>query len=113
MEVGPGPPSQRGGEMSLAINPDEVGEVLLADGWHEVDDLADGSGRSSFDLDSYEYVLPHPDSDRDGLVLLGGGQSDLVCSTGFIFQESVDEDGERHHTTIMGPITAIPAVRMR
>jgi hypothetical protein len=93
--------------MSLAIDPGMVKAVLLADGWHEVDDL-------DFELDSYEFVEPHPDPNRNGLVLHGGGNSG-VCATGFRFQEVVydpGEDGEvRYLCKIAGPLTAILAVR--
>jgi hypothetical protein len=99
-----------GDDVSLAINPDHVTEVLLADGWHQVDDMA--PDRSSFDLDSYEYELPHPDDNREGLVLHGGGQSG-ICATGFTFTEPVYEDGECHLCQITGPLTSILAVRMR
>lgn len=43
---------------SLAIDPDDVTEVLLADGWHEVD-------KDSFDLDAYEYITERT-TDEDG-----------------------------------------------
>lgn len=84
--------------MSLAINPDNVVAVLLADGlgWHEV-------AGDSFDLDSYEFIEPHPNPDRDGLVLHGGGQSG-VCATGFAF---MDTGGD----WLCGPLTAVLAVR--
>ena len=39
--------------MSLAIDVDKVGGVLLADGWHKV---RWQDGRSTFDIDAYEYV---------------------------------------------------------
>ena len=89
--------------MSLGIDPEKVTEVLLADGWHEVSDL-------DFTLDSYEYVEPHPDPNRNPLVLHGGGASG-ICATGFRFNESVDEDGEHQQRTVAGPLTSILTVR--
>ena len=83
--------------MSLYINPGKVTAVLLADGWHDVAD-------DSFDLDAYEYVEPHPDPGRDGLILLGGGQCAGVPSTGFVFAEV----GGGY---LFGPLTSIVAVR--
>jgi len=97
--------------MSLAIDPNEVTAVLLADGWHEVQVLGDNSW-SSFDLDSYEYVDAQSDPDRDPIVLVGGGQSG-ICSVGFTFRELVDENGTRRYCTVMGPLTSILAVRTR
>lgn len=57
--------------MSLYINVDLVQRVLLADGWHNVEE-------ESFDLDAYEFC------DGDDLTLHGGGASG-ICSTGFSF----------------------------
>jgi hypothetical protein len=76
--------------MSLYINADGVHKVLLADGWHTVED-------QSFDLDAYEYH-------RDDFVLLYGGRCDGVVSTGFSF---TDADT---HAPIFGPLTSILAV---
>lgn len=85
--------------MSLMINPDMVTAVHLATGRFEVE-----SG--SFDLDSYEYVQPHTNPDRDGLVLHGGGNSG-VCATGFAFRLPGGV------VTMCGPLTAILAVETR
>ncbi len=74
--------------MSLAIDPEKVVEVLLADGWHRV---------LEFHVDAYEFV------DGDDFVLHGGGRGG-ICSAGFSFRES-DE------TWISGPLTALQAVR--
>lgn len=81
--------------MSLAIDVDKVVAVLLADGWHDVED-------HSFSLDSYEYVW-WPKGADDSQVVHGGGQSD-VCATGFEFYESA-------FIKMAGPLTAILAVR--
>ena len=82
--------------MSLAINPDSVVAVLLADGWHDVDDTV--SGVSAFSIDSYEYV------DDDAHVHHGGGDSG-ICAVGFSF---LDRTG----VIVAGPLTSILAVRM-
>lgn len=76
--------------MSLAIEVDEVAGVLLADGWHVVDD-------DSFDLDSYEFL-------HGEVPLHLGGQSG-ICATGFAFKEGGD--------VVLGPLTSILAVRCR
>lgn len=77
--------------MSLAIEVDDVRRVLLSDGqWHLVVD-------KSFTTDSYEFVC-------GSYTQLGGGQCDLVPSTGFAFK---DRDGQ----WVYGPLTAIQAVR--
>ena len=88
--------------MSLAIDPSQVTDVLLADGWHEVTDL-------SFDLDSYEYV-ERTEHDALGMVLHGGGQSG-ICATGFRFNELIEEDGEYLARAVAGPLTSVLAVR--
>lgn len=75
--------------MSLRIDIDKVTAVLLADGWHTVDD-------ASFDCDAYEFMS------GDGELVHGGGQSG-VCATGFGFNS---EDAR-----IYGPLTAILAVK--
>jgi hypothetical protein len=83
--------------MSLAIDPDSVTHVLLADseGWHEVD-------HGTFDLDAYEYVIAHEGPLESGDILHGGGQSG-VCATGFTFRSGMYR--------VSGPLTAIVAVR--
>ena len=74
--------------MSLALEVDNVMEVLLADGWHLV-------RHKSFGLDSYEYLW-------GGQVLHGGGSSD-VCAIGFMFTDGTD--------TFAGPLTSILAIK--
>lgn len=76
--------------MSLNIEVDDVYEVLLADGWHEVADR-------SFDLDSYEFHW--------GNIALHGGGSGGVCATGFTFKEAGVGGW------IAGPFTAVLAIR--
>lgn len=83
--------------MSLMIDPSTVIAIHLATGRFEVD---------SFELDSYEYVQPHPNPDKDGFVLHGGGHSG-VCATGF----AVTLPGS--HVVMCGPLTAILAVETK
>lgn len=85
--------------MSLAIDVSTVTAVLLPDGWHNVAD-------HSFDIDSYEFVEPHPDSHRDPYALLSGGQEPHIPASGFRF---IEDDGEA--TPIEGPLTSVLAVR--
>ena len=87
--------------MSLAIDVDAVTAVLLADGWHPVHE-------QSFDVDSYEFVGPHPDQDHN-FVLLAGGQENLIPARGFSFYEAREDLGQI--VAIYGPLTAILAVR--
>jgi hypothetical protein len=84
--------------MSLEIDPEDVLDVLLADGWHEVLER-------SFTLDAYEFV------ESGGFVLHSGGNSG-VCSTGFMFKTSSPEfPGSDAAVIISGPLTAILAVK--
>ncbi len=82
--------------MSLAIDVDRVTQVLLADGWHEVE--FSGS-TSSFSLDAYEFIQGHEGKADD--VLHGGGQGG-ICATGATWQEK--------GATFFCPLTAILAV---
>ena len=81
--------------MSLYINADNVTAVLLPEvGWLPVDKLS--SGRSSFDLDSYEFH-------RGNRSLLGGGTEKHVPATGFVFTS----EGKQ----VYGPLTSVLAVK--
>lgn len=84
--------------MSLNIDIDTVTEVLLEDGWHQVEDV-------SFDLDAYEYQQRW---ENDGLhksyPVHAAGNSG-VCSNGFMFKEN--------GAVVMGPLTAILAVKCK
>ena len=84
--------------MSLAINVDVVEAVLLADGWHLCDPLVDGSGDSSFDLDTFEFM-------EGDLLIFRGGETALIPTIGFFFRE----DG----AGVAGPLTSVLAVRTR
>lgn len=77
--------------MSLAINPDHITRVLLADGWHPVHN-------TSFNIDSYEFVW------RD-LIVHGGGQSGITAA-GYIFTT----DGG---VILCGPLTSVLAVELK
>lgn len=85
--------------MSLAINPDQVRGVLLADGWHTVAEYQEEEPISTFALDAYEYVTPHPVADRDPLIQQGDE------TLGFAFQ---DADGGQW---VYGPLSSVIAVR--
>jgi hypothetical protein len=89
--------------MSLLINPNTVTAVLLADGWHTVDQ--DDDGISSFTIDSYEFVFMIKDPLQGTLTPIpvhGVGDSG-VCAKGFQFATGGDY--------VSGPLTAVLAVR--
>lgn len=79
--------------MSLAIETNDIIGVLLADGWHTVDD-------ESFGIDSYEYMWHVGMGDTP---MLRGGQEEHVAAAGFSFIE-----GNR---IISGPLTSVLAVK--
>ena len=84
--------------MSLSIDIARVTDVLLEDGWHEVED-------QSFDLDAYEYVQEWENyGEKKSLVIHPGGHAG-VCRAGFLFKEN--------GAVLMGPLTAILAVRSK
>jgi hypothetical protein len=76
--------------MSLAIRPDNVLAVLLADGWHDV-------RGNSFEIDSYEFV-------RDAEVHFGGS---IVSGTGMVGAKWTGTDDR----VIYCPLTSILAVK--
>lgn len=78
--------------MSLAIDVDDVTEVLLSSGWYTVTD-------DSFFIDSYEFVW--------GDELAHGGGASGVCSSGFRFHAR-DEAGRIR--ILSGPLSSILAV---
>lgn len=84
--------------MSLAIDVDRVAAVMVGNTWHEVAD-------TSFVLDAYEYIEPHPDPDGDPFVHLYGGRETLVPATGFQFRDQATG------ALMFGPLTSIQAVR--
>lgn len=79
--------------MSLRIQVDKVGAVLIGDRWFEVTP-------GTFNLDAYEFM--------DGATLIHGGGQGGVCGTGFEFVES-RRDG-RSDLRVAGPLTSIKAV---
>ena len=90
--------------MSLAINVNEVHSVLLLDGWHSVSFNKDGI--SSFDLDSYEYYMPHPTNPDKDRTLLGTGNDPLISTKGATWISTTNH-------LYNCPLTSILAIRMR
>jgi hypothetical protein len=84
--------------MSLRIDPNKIFGALIAGEWISVDE-------GTFDIDAYEYI----ESGDDGLVIHGGGQSD-VCATGFTFRTTT---AAGQSCDVHGPLTAIQAVKTR
>jgi hypothetical protein len=78
--------------MSLEIAPEEVIEVLLADGWHPVT-----PGTFSVDADHYIHA-------QTARFRLGAPSGDYT--PGFLFEEFTGE-------WITGPLTSVLAVRYR
>ena len=91
--------------MSLAIQVNNVSEVLLADGWHVVEpSIHDDLGwTSSFDVDSYEFF------DEQRILVTGGGVRG-VPSTGATWIEKSDS-GNGTLVKVACPLTAVLAVR--
>lgn len=90
--------------MSLEIDTNKITWLLLQDGWHKVEDAEDG--RSSLDVDAYEFVEGSGEEPR---TVLGGGSVPGVCSTGAAWMEL---HGGRP-TRIVCPMTSILAVRTK
>lgn len=88
--------------MSLAIDVDRVDMVLLADGWHVCEPCKNDRERSSFDIDSYEFIY------HDNLCYASSGVTG-VCSTG----ASWIEERWGHLVRMSCPLTAILAVVTR
>jgi hypothetical protein len=85
--------------MSLAINVDNIYEVMLPDGkWYRVKN-------KSFDTDSYEFVLGKELSEGRHEVIFSGGQEKTISATGVVFES---DDG-----IIYCPLTSIMAVKSR
>lgn len=81
--------------MSLAIETDLVTRVLLADGWHDVED-------KSFEIDSYEFMWLKGMGETP---MLRGGQDGLVPAAGYCFKRP-------NGHIVCGPLTAILAVEI-
>jgi hypothetical protein len=92
--------------MSLAIDVDEVEEVLIAGEWYQVKDY-------SFTTDAYEYVW------KQGLSVNEShkwqiSQCKEVGHTGFEFLTNETEtDGLTRTYVMSGPLSAIQAVKRR
>jgi hypothetical protein len=82
--------------MSLAINIDEITDVMIGNTWHAIEP-------DTFDLDSYEYMGGKHYGDD---YLLHGGGDRGICSLGFCFTPRGFGKAR-----ICGPLTAIQAVR--
>ena len=80
--------------MSLAIQMNDVSEVLLSDGWHKVK-------MESFIIDHYEFM------DGDADVHSSGDNG--ICENGFSFSEA-SPDGVTF-VTVCGPLTSILAIK--
>ena len=83
--------------MSLSIDIDEVGSILLADGWHDVASNEDGV--STFDIDAYEYLQKWANYGKDKFECLHSG------GAGFGF---TDIDGNY----VFGPVNSILAIKL-
>jgi hypothetical protein len=94
--------------MSLAIDVENITNVLLADGWHEVHD-------ASFGTDSYEFVGGEATGDSP---TLGGGQDHIPAAghRGSTSREHIAAAGfsftEGDHV-LCGPLTSVLAVKIQ
>ncbi|MGH7824257.1 MAG: hypothetical protein ACREQ7_03660 [Candidatus Binatia bacterium] len=75
--------------MPLKLNAEKVRYVLLADGWHEV---AFADGKSTFDVDSYEFVEGSPTAGASWKEKKGEFEHRVMCSLTSVLavQERVD-----------------------
>lgn len=87
--------------MSLAIDPAAITDVLLADGWHHVED-------ESFTTDALSLGDREEDGTFTPLAALG---------IGFRFEETVDFDARTRQAggrrSIVGPLSSLIAARHR
>ena len=95
--------------MSLAIEVDDITQVLLADGWHTVDD-------ASFGIDSFEFMWREGMGDSPSL---GGGQEKQIAAAGHrgsTAREHIAAAGfsftEGDHV-VCGPLTSVLAVKVK
>ena len=102
--------------MSIAINVDRVAKVLIANKWYKVAPMGNSKkGRSdtahkpksSFDIDAYEFIWPHPDPERMPRYLGSLGDKGSTC-TGYTF-DFFDKESKRN-VRMSGPITEIQAI---
>jgi hypothetical protein len=96
--------------MGMEIDVAKVTSVLLADGWHEVDD-------GTFTLQEYEFLFwPRGREQGEEPQTVHGSGENGICATGFQFREYQPEDGSvlgRSASWICGPLSAVLAVRVR
>jgi hypothetical protein len=93
--------------MSLAIEVDDITHVLLADGWHTVQD-------ASFGIDSYEFMWGEGMGDSP---VLGGGQEKHIAAAGSqAHRESTSRKRfsftEGDHV-LHGPLTSVLTVKVK
>jgi hypothetical protein len=84
--------------MSVAIETDDVLEVMVGGVWLKVED-------ETFDCDAYEYIHRADPGDMD-CIIVGAGDGKTVPTTGFTFVEQGSE------FRVCGPLSAIQAVRV-
>lgn len=85
--------------MSLALEVDNVVEVLLRDGWHKVVE-------DSFEIDAYEFTHRDDPGQRDADIRVGGGAVEGVSATGGTWKEPGG-------TWVACPFPSILAVRYK
>ena len=96
--------------MSLAINVDAVSAVLIGNKWFTVE-LDRYMGRSTFELDAYEFHYPHPARpDGDPERWIDNMHEKGSTCTGFSFRHKM-KGAEGAVGSIYGPITAIQAIQ--
>lgn len=88
--------------MSLSIDPREVTAVLLADGWHDVEE-------GTFEIDAYELFIRYWNGEEKIDQSHMGGQSD-ICASGFQF---VEDGWKSCGVVIGGPFSSVIALRYR
>lgn len=102
--------------MSIAIDVDRVAKVLIANKWYDVARIGNsnkarsGSAykpKSSFDIDAYEFIWPHPDPERMPRYLGNLDDAGSTC-TGYTFKFFDTESN--CHVKMSGPITEIQAI---
>ena len=95
--------------MSLAIEVDDITQVLLADGWHTVDE-------ASFGIDSYEFIWREGMDDNP---MLAGGQEKHIAAAGHrgsTSREHIAAAGFRFTESdhvLCGPLTSVLAVKVK
>jgi hypothetical protein len=99
--------------MSLAIDVDKVRAVLVGGTWYRVASSRKDRKKSTFSMDSYEFLWyqDHSDPDNSVVTLLGGGNERQagVPATGFEFTV---EATNASNWVMVGPISSIQAVRL-